>query len=437
VSARVGLVVLILGWLPAHGFQVEQLTCAPASCRIGHAQLTGDGQRIVFRSTCDLVPDANPDGNHQVFVREVESGRLTQLTPADPTRGLGPGYPPSSCSFSGRGLATDHSGSRVVMVPYCEGRARGDRWRLLDHREGQGLRAGPWVPCGLGVLPGGLSSDGEQLVVDGDCHPLRGRRRTFRVRLYLQDAPRRGFKRLGPAGCESFWGAVNAGGLLVFNSNCRRFVGPNPRRIVQLVALDRITGSVRQLTMVPGSGCGGFSLLLDGFIVPPAVSAAGHIAVGASCTDAAGPVLPEQPNQVLFLAGPGGALEQATSDYCVTNPAGNDGSLGNSAIALPVSLSADGSAVAFSMLCGIIGRLERRLFVVRPAGTPRVLEVSLTDAARFTTPPSMDGAGRALVVSSEAPLGGCPTNGTRQLYLARDLDDPTPRPTVCACPPVM
>jgi hypothetical protein len=75
VRTRLALAVVVLGALPAHGFQLEQLTCAPAACGIWTAQLTGDGRRIVFSSTCDLVPGANPDGIGQVFLLGVRQPR--------------------------------------------------------------------------------------------------------------------------------------------------------------------------------------------------------------------------------------------------------------------------------------------------------------------------------------------------------------------------
>jgi hypothetical protein len=46
---------------------------------------------------------------------------------------------------------------------------------------------------------------------------------------------------------------------------------------------------------------------------------------------------------------------------------------------------------------------------------------------------SMDSVGSSLVFTAEENPGGCPSGGGRQLYLVRDLADPTIQRSTCAC----
>ena len=68
---------------------VTQLTTT-AGCNDGgnfYPSLSANARRIVFSSSCDLVPGGNPDQNDEVYVMNVKGLNLTQLTSA--TGGLG------------------------------------------------------------------------------------------------------------------------------------------------------------------------------------------------------------------------------------------------------------------------------------------------------------------------------------------------------------
>lgn len=79
-----------------------QVTESTEFCNWGGCTISGDGRRAAFSSKCDYTGD-NPDLNFEVFLLEIESGSITQLTDTQDSYG----------SFSPQ---LDDSGSVLVMV---------------------------------------------------------------------------------------------------------------------------------------------------------------------------------------------------------------------------------------------------------------------------------------------------------------------------------
>ena len=81
------------------------------------------------------------------------------------------------------------------------------------------------------------------------------------------------------------------------------------------------------------------------------------------------------------------------------------------------------------------------LFVYRDGAEPRLVELFATPTTvhdyGFMSPVSMDLTGASLVVSAPRGAGQCASGGGNQLYLVRNLQDPVPGPSTCACGPPM
>ena len=415
---RVVTALLVLAASTARAFELEQLTCVPPGCEIrGAPVLSASGRRLVLRSTCDLDRGRNPRGREQLFLLDLESRHLRQLTRSG-----------RDCTFD---VASDAAGERLVAVARCGGtEKRPPRSRLLECRGGGPFRPlGGWVRCAIGFTPGALSADGDHVGLTAACAPGGGGRPQRRLALYLRDAGSQRFRRLGHPACDILDASLSADGQVVaFISNCD-LAGENPWHYFQIFRWDRQSGRALQLTRVlPHTGCALIEPLGAGIFEPPAVSADGYrVGVGAACVDATRQSFVLD-SAALFRWGPDARPERLTADYCAG---------GVSAIDNPVGLSADGRVIAFTLACGALVSGERtaRVLVYRDDPHPHVGEV-LVHAGHGVfrvSRASLDATGSSLAIVADVPLGGCLANGAGQVYLARRLEEPAPARPVCAC----
>ena len=89
---------------------------ATADRGFGEARISADGSRVAFQSGSDLV-GSNPDLDWEMFVLEIASGRLTQLTHGTGNYG---GFRPS---ISGNGRRIAFNDERPLVGPNPEGNA--------------------------------------------------------------------------------------------------------------------------------------------------------------------------------------------------------------------------------------------------------------------------------------------------------------------------
>lgn len=422
--------------LTASAFEIEQLTCLPPECipQGGHL-LTGDGQRVLFRSGCDLDAGRNPDRTAQVFLLDLNTRQIDQLTPPAIDWAKKRGLP---CSFE---VTADGSGQRIVIAAACGGEVPGDfRTQLVESRGEPGVLdpIGPPVPCGMEPS---LSADGQHLAVSSDCHPARrarGRREkfVFRSKLYLQDAPGGRFKRFGrrAKGCRVTDPHLSSDGrVALVSSECALAPRSNPDKRFQIFRVDRplaIVERVNPMDCIVSAGGPTPLFVMD----PPALSADGQVAAftARECGT--------RDDWHVFRRRAGGNLEQLTSGFCATRERGPE-TLGTLTYP-PVAISGDGRTVAFGVRCveaPVFGDQTDHLFVHRDDSTPNVVELFSQSSTqdRSISEPSMDLAGRSLVLTAPFNPGGCPSGGGNQLYLVRNLQDPAPGPSTCACGPPM
>jgi hypothetical protein len=195
IAGLLPLALVALLAAPARAFDVEQLTCVPSNCYIAGAPLlTGDGNRVLFRSSCDLEPGRNPGGNEQVFLLDLTNQELQQVTPK---RLWWAHRKRLDCYYQ---VTSDRTGERIVTVADCmRSEPKSVRYQLFEFRTARGRlrRLGPPVPCRTAAA---LSGDGRHLAVSSECNPGRvtsgnGLRFHNRNKLYFQHTARKKFKR--------------------------------------------------------------------------------------------------------------------------------------------------------------------------------------------------------------------------------------------------
>ncbi len=417
---RLATLLLAIGVASASAFEVEQRTCVPPSCAVlGTPHLSADGRRVVVRSSCDLDPGRNPRGRQQLFRLDASGAR--QLTP--------PGLVGARCGLD---VAADATLDRLVAVVTC---TRPLRSRLLESRGGRRFRPlGPWVPCDVQLEPGAMSGDGRHLVVEAGCHPTRGTPLRNPPALFVRDTGP-DFVRTPRRDCRGLFASFDGDGTAAtFVADCD-LTGENPFGQFQLFHYDRTAKVASQISKVaPLYRCGFDEAGGSGLFVEPSISADGStVALGHDCV---APTPEPAPPTVVFRWRKETGPVALTHDYCVDRPAGNDGSLGLSAVIPPVGLSTDGAVTAFTIACDIAGAssdndvrvfrhrdgVARELFGYRkPSGVLGVSGVALTPD------------GDALAVVADGPVAGCPTTGAPQLYVLRDLATPALTGAHCAC----
>ena len=78
-------------------------------------------------------------------------------------------------------------------------------------------------------------------------------------------------------------------------------------------------------------------------------------------------------------------------------------------------------------------RQLRKVLDAHAASTNRRQESVYREARRNLLAIASRPSPTTLAFASSSTPTTCPANGARQLYVVRDLTDPTPRPAVCAC----
>src|SRR5437660_1120827 len=231
--------------------QLTHIRSATENQFILKPQLSGNGDSVVLTSDADLVPGQNEDGNEEVFVFDLQSNRVIQIShTTPPARHL--------CSV------ISHDRQTVLFVENLEPQIPGGSTNLYAWTRQTGeLRL--QIDSHIGVMAGVF----ESLVLAGQGHraafvsrlDFLGENPDLNFEVYTVDIPSGTFRQVTHSStCLNLLPTLSTDGRwVVFVSNCE-FDALNDDGSGNLFAMRLETGEVIQLTRT-GPGLVGFEPL--------------------------------------------------------------------------------------------------------------------------------------------------------------------------------
>jgi Tol biopolymer transport system component len=186
----------------ADGTGLTQLTFSTGGTGIYNPAISSNGQKVVFASDRDLVPGSNTDLNSEIFVVNINGSGLVQLTHStggDVNNFGGNSHP--RLSPAGHRVAFS---SDLDLVPGSN--SDGNHELFLVNIDGTGLVQLTHTTGGYGVFdPGGLDSTGTKVIFDSDRDMVTGGNTDGNTEIFMMNVNGTGLVQLtntsGGAGC--------------------------------------------------------------------------------------------------------------------------------------------------------------------------------------------------------------------------------------------
>lgn len=235
------------------GTGLRQLTFSTNCLGSQEVGTSGNGERIVFSSDCDLLPGNNSDGNSEIFTVQADGSGLVQLTHSaggDPANFGGNTHP----RLDPAGLRVTFSSDRD-LIPGSN--PDGNHELFLMGVNGSGLRQLTSTTGGYGVFGGGsLDASGTKIVFDSDRDMVAGGNTDGNSDLFLMNVDGTGLTQLtnttGGNGCVG--PILSSNGLIVSFWSDRDLAGNNADADYETFHMDLDGSNLVQLT----AGTGGF-----------------------------------------------------------------------------------------------------------------------------------------------------------------------------------
>ena len=212
-----------------------------------------NGQKVVFCSNSDLVPGQNSDGNSEIFIVNTDGSGLRQLTHStggDPENFGGNTHP----RLDPGGQRITFSSDRDLIPGH---NTDGNHELFLINIDGTGLRQLTNTTGGYGVFdPGGLDSTGTKVIFDSDRDMAPGGNPDGNYELYMMNINGTGLVQLtnttGGVGCVGPVWTPNTQ-MVTFWSD-RDLAGNNPDGDYEVFRMNLNGTGLIQVT----AGTGGF-----------------------------------------------------------------------------------------------------------------------------------------------------------------------------------
>jgi len=235
------------------GTGLTQLTFSTGGIGVYNSAIAASGKKVVFASDRDLIPGRNPDLNSEIFVVNIDGSGLRQLTHTtggDPNNFGGNSHP--RLDPTGRTVAFS---SDLDLVPGSN--TDGNHELFVINLDGTGLRQLTNTTGGYGVFdPGGLDITGTKVIFDSDRDMVPGGNTDGNSELYMMNVDGTALVQLtnttGGQGCIGPVWTPN-GQTVVFWSD-RDFVGNNPDQNYEVFRMNIDGSGLTQIT----AGTGGF-----------------------------------------------------------------------------------------------------------------------------------------------------------------------------------
>lgn len=255
---------------------LTQLTTT-AGCSSSAPSLTGNGNQVAFVSTCDLVSGSNGDGSAELFLDTISTSTRSQLT-NDASSGCTVGWP-----------AISSDGSQIAFVANCDPTGgNGDGNQELFTYDGAINQLTSTSGCSVNAPV--ISSNGSVAAFSSTCNPAGSSNSDGSEEVFVANTGSSVVTQLSDSsGCAASAPAISAGGGQVgFSSSCN-LVGSNSDGSREIFVADTGTSAIAQITSA--TGCDALS---------PAVSATSAQVSFASTCDSLG--TNTDGNLELFLA---------------------------------------------------------------------------------------------------------------------------------------
>lgn len=234
------------------GTGLTQLTSSTGG-GVNEPAISANGQRIVFSSTSDLIPGRNADLNSEIFIINIDGSGLRQITHTtggDPNNFGGNTHP----RLDPKGQRVTFSSDRD-LVPGQN--SDGNHELFLINIDGTGLTQLTNTTGGYGVFdPGGLDSTGTKVIFDSDRDMVPGGNLDGNTDLFMMNVDGTGIVQLtntiGGAGCIGPVWTPNTQTVTFWSD--RDFVGNNPDGNYEVFRMNLNGTGLVQVT----AGNGGF-----------------------------------------------------------------------------------------------------------------------------------------------------------------------------------
>ena len=235
------------------GTGLTQLTFTSGGLGINEPAISPNGQKVVFAAAMDLVPGSNPDLNSEIFVVSIDGSGLVQVTHStggDPNNFGGNTHP----RLDPAGRRITFSSDRD-LVP--GGNSDGNHELFLINVDGTGLRQLTHTTGGYGVFdPGGLDITETKVIFDSDRDMVPGGNADGNSEIYMMYVSGAGLVQLtnttGGAGCIGPVWTPNTQTVTFWSD--RDFVGNNPDGNYEVLRMNLNGTGLAQIT----AGTGGF-----------------------------------------------------------------------------------------------------------------------------------------------------------------------------------
>ena len=224
--------------------RVRQLTNAPAGTYAAGPRLNASGKKVAFGSTADLVPGENADGSAEIFIMNVDGSGLVQLThtPNDPNE------------FTTFAPAIDYAGKQVYFTSTMDllpgGNVDGSREIFGVAADGTGLRQ-LTASLDASTDPAVDASGDVYFICNGGCGAATGGpSHLMRIRSDGTGLVR--LTSIGDNGDEV--GVDAAGNRVVFSSTSDLVPGGNSDGNMEIFAYDVDSETITQVTATTGGG---------------------------------------------------------------------------------------------------------------------------------------------------------------------------------------
>ncbi len=218
-----------------------QITDTPTTAS-HYAAINGDGSRISFASTADLVPGGNADGNQELFLYDRGANAFTQITST-----VGGHTDTSSLDWSGNLVAFD---STADVVP--GGNTDGNT-ELYVYDVQAGTTTQITSTVGGGSYAPSLSRNGEWISFQSNRDLVPGGNTDGSLEVFLYNMASATFTQVTDlVGSESYGTSIDWPGRWVAFASFNDPVGMNPDGNNELFLYDAAAGPIMQITDTTG-----------------------------------------------------------------------------------------------------------------------------------------------------------------------------------------